>query len=30
MVDLLAGRTITAAAELALEPYQFMVLAGVR
>lgn len=30
MVDLVAGRTVTAAQELILEPYQFMVLAGVR
>jgi amylosucrase/maltose alpha-D-glucosyltransferase/alpha-amylase len=29
MVDLYAGRTITAAQELLLEPYQFMVLARV-
>lgn len=28
--DLIAGRTVTAAAELVMEPYQFMVLTGAR
>ena len=30
MVDLIAGRAITAAQELVIEPYQFMVMAGAR
>jgi hypothetical protein len=29
MVDLLAGRTVTAMQELVMEPYQLMVLSGI-